>query len=143
LRVRHVRGGQPCWWARRAIAFDARNGHTLAAFNAAAFAASIIDRRMQAMSAYIVADCEVTDPIRYERYKKLAQAAVAKHGGRYVVRGGEVAVLEGEWQPHRLIVLEFPSPSAVRRFYASAEYRAARAEREGAARMSMITVAGI
>ncbi len=95
------------------------------------------------MSAYVVADCEVTDPVRYESYKKLAQAAVAKHGGRYIVRGGETTVLEGEWQPHRIVVLEFPSPSAVRRFYASPEYRAARAEREGAARMNMITVAGL
>ena len=43
------------------------------------------------MSAYIVADCEVTDPIRYEKYKKLAQAAVAKHGGRYIVRGGNTS----------------------------------------------------
>jgi uncharacterized protein (DUF1330 family) len=98
---------------------------------------------MQAMSAYIVVDCEVTDPIRYEKYKKLAQAAIAKHGGRYIVRGGEAAVLEGEWQPRRIVVLEFPSPSAVRRFYSSPEYRAARAEREGAARMNMITVAGV
>jgi len=95
------------------------------------------------MPAYIVADCEVTDPVRYEAYKRLAQAAIAKHGGRYIVRGGDTSVLEGRWQPHRIVVLEFPSASAVRRFYSSPEYRAARAEREGAARMNMITVAGI
>ncbi len=94
------------------------------------------------MPAYIVVDCEVTDPARYEAYKKLAQAAIAKHGGRYIVRGGETTVLEGEWQPRRIVVVEFPSTDAIRRFYDSPEYRAARAERQGAARMNMISVAG-
>jgi uncharacterized protein (DUF1330 family) len=94
------------------------------------------------MPAYIVVDCEVTDPARYEAYKKLAQAAIAKHGGRYIVRGGETTVLEGEWQPRRIVIVEFPSADAIRRFYDSPEYRAARAERQGAARMNMISVAG-
>jgi len=95
------------------------------------------------MSAYIVVDCEVSDPVRYETYKKLAQSAIAKHGGRYLVRGGEASVLEGGWQPRRIVVLEFPSTSAIRRFYSSPEYKAARAARDGAARMNMITVEGV
>jgi uncharacterized protein (DUF1330 family) len=94
------------------------------------------------MPAYIVVDCEVTDPVRYEAYKRLAQAAIEKYGGRYIVRGGETNVLEGEWQPRRIVVVEFPSPSAIERFYDSPEYRAARSAREGAARMNMISVAG-
>lgn len=95
------------------------------------------------MPAYIVVDGEVTDPVRYEAYKKLAQTAIAKHGGRYLVRGGETSVLEGGWQPNRIVVLEFPSANAIRRFYSSPEYRAARAQREGAAKMNMIAVEGI
>lgn len=95
------------------------------------------------MPAYIVVDCRVTDPVRYETYKKLAQAAIAKHGGRYLARGGETSVLEGAWQPDRVVVLEFPSTRAIKRFYDSAEYRAARAQREGAARMNMIAVEGL
>ncbi len=95
------------------------------------------------MSAYIVVDCEVSDPIRYETYKKLAQTAIAKHGGRYLVRGGETNVLEGGWQPHRIVVLEFPSTNAIRRFYSSPEYKSARAARDGAARMNMIAVEGV
>lgn len=95
------------------------------------------------MPAYIVVDGEVTDPVRYEAYKKLAQAAIAKHGGRYLVRGGETSVLEGEWQPQRIVVLEFPSANAIKRFYSSPEYQAARAEREGAARMNIIAVEGV
>ena len=95
------------------------------------------------MPAYIVIDGEVTDPVRYEAYKKLAQTAIAKHGGRYLVRGGETSVLEGGWQPNRIFVLEFPSANAIRRFYSSPEYKAARAQRDGAAKVNMIAVEGV
>jgi uncharacterized protein (DUF1330 family) len=95
-----------------------------------------------AMAAYILVECEVTDPARYEEYKKLAEPAVEKYGGRYLVRGGATKVLEGEWQPHRIVVLEFPDDAAIRCFYASPEYQAARAKRVGAAQMSMIAVEG-
>ena len=95
------------------------------------------------MSAYVVVDCEVSDPVRYETYKKLAQGAIAKHGGRYLVRGGTANILEGGWQPHRIVVVEFPSASAIRRFYSSPEYKAARAACDGAARMNMIPVEGL
>ena len=68
------------------------------------------------MPAYILVDCEVTDPVRYEQYRQLTPAAIARHGGRFLVRGGATEVLEGDWQP--------------------------RSAREGAARMNMIVVAG-
>lgn len=95
------------------------------------------------MTAYLIVDCEVTDPVRYENYKKLAPAAIARYGGRYLVRGGATEVLEGDWQPNRVVVLEFPDVDAARRFNASPEYAAARAERAGAARMNMILVEGV
>ena len=53
------------------------------------------------MSAYVLVDCDVTDPVRYEEYRQLAPAAIAKYGGRYLVRGGATKVLEGTWQPKR------------------------------------------
>jgi uncharacterized protein (DUF1330 family) len=95
------------------------------------------------MPAYVLVDCEVTDPARYETYKKLAPPAIAKFGGRYLVRGGALSILEGDWQPNRIVVLEFPDMDAARRFYDSPEYRAARAERAGAARMNMLLVEGL
>ena len=95
------------------------------------------------MAAYVLVDCEVIDPVRYENYKKLAPPAIAKYGGRYLVRGGAVSVLEGEWQPSRIVVLEFPDADTARRFYDSPEYRAARAERAGAANMKMLLVEGV
>ena len=81
------------------------------------------------MAAYLLVDCEVTDPKQYDDYKRLAQAAVAQYGGRYVVRGGETVVLEGTWKPNRVVVLEFPDLEQARRFYDSPEYRNARATR--------------
>jgi len=94
------------------------------------------------MAAYLVVDCKVTDASRYEDYKRLAQAAVARHGGRYLARGGETVVLEGGWQPARVVVLEFPSLAQAKAFYDSPEYAAARVARRGAAQMNMIAVAG-
>ena len=94
------------------------------------------------MAAYMLVDISVTDPKQYEEYKRLAQAAVAQYGGRYLVRGGETVVLEGSWQPNRVVVLEFPDLQRVRAFYDSPEYRAARQARAGAATMNMIAVAG-
>jgi uncharacterized protein (DUF1330 family) len=102
----------------------------------------MIDKKELMMAAYLVVDCKVTDASRYEDYKRLAQAAVARHGGRYLVRGGETVVLEGGWQPNRIVVLEFPSLKQARAFYDSPEYAAARVARKGAAQMNMVAVAG-
>lgn len=95
------------------------------------------------MAAYVLFDIEVTDPARYEAYKKLAPPAIAKYGGRYLVRGGAPQQVEGDWRPTRIVVLEFPDAATARRFYDSAEYRAARAERAGAAQMNAVLVEGI
>src|SRR5690242_593080 len=53
------------------------------------------------MSALIIVDIEVTDPVRYEDYKRLASASIAAHGGKYLVRGGRCEVLDGDWTPRR------------------------------------------
>jgi uncharacterized protein (DUF1330 family) len=92
------------------------------------------------MVAYIVADAEVTDPEQYEEYKKLTPQAIAKHGGRFLARGGKTTILEGGWRPGRVIIIEFPSLDAARQFYTSVEYTAARRARAGAAKMNMIAV---
>jgi uncharacterized protein (DUF1330 family) len=95
------------------------------------------------LAAYVIADVEVTDPVRYENYRKLTPAAIARYGGRFIARGGEVVPLEGGWQPARMVLIEFPTLEAARTFYDSPEYRAARDARAGAARMRMIAVGGV
>jgi uncharacterized protein (DUF1330 family) len=94
------------------------------------------------MSAYVILDIEVTDPVLYEEYKKKSTGAAAAFGGRFVVRGGKTEVWEGDWKPSRVVVLEFESVSSAREWYDSELYRPARALREASARTSMIVVEG-
>ena len=95
------------------------------------------------MPAYIVVETDIHDPEQYELYKQATPGAVAACGGRFIVRGGEFAVLEGDWQPKRLVLLEFPDLEAAKRFYESPEYQDAKRLREGAARLNMIAVQGL
>lgn len=95
------------------------------------------------MSALIIVDIDVTDPVRYEDYKRLASASIAAWGGRYLVRGGESEVLDGDWTPRRLVVLEFDSVDQAKAWRASPEYAQAKAVREECARSNMIVVEGI
>jgi uncharacterized protein (DUF1330 family) len=95
------------------------------------------------MPAYVIVETEITDPEQYEQYKAASPAAVASGGGRFVVRGGELAVFEGDWQPTRLVVLEFPDLEAAKRWYDSPEYQEAKALRHGAANLKMVAVQGL
>jgi uncharacterized protein (DUF1330 family) len=95
------------------------------------------------MPAYVVVDADVTDPEQYAAYREAAQRSVEAFGGRFLVRGGELDVLEGDWQPTRVVVLELPDLETVRRWYDSPEYLHARSLREGAARLRMVAVAGV
>jgi uncharacterized protein (DUF1330 family) len=93
--------------------------------------------------AYIIVETDIHDPEQYELYKQASPAAVAAGGGRFIVRGGELAVLEGDWQPKRLVLLEFPDLDAAKQFYESPEYQAAKRLREGAAALRMVAVEGV
>ncbi|MGL4666756.1 MAG: DUF1330 domain-containing protein [Saezia sp.] len=94
------------------------------------------------MSAYIIAYVDVTDTKQYEDYKKLSSHAIQVHGAKICVRGGAVDVLEGEWSPQRVVVLQFEDMAAAKTFYNSPEYAQARQARAGAAHMRMIVVDG-
>jgi len=95
------------------------------------------------MPAYLIVETDVFDPEQYERYKEAAPPAIAAHGGRYLARGGELAVLEGDWEPKRVVVLEFPDLETAKRFYDSEQYREARKLREGAAKLRIVAVEGL
>jgi uncharacterized protein (DUF1330 family) len=94
------------------------------------------------MPAYLVIIITVTQPEKFEKYRKLAGPAVARYGGKYLVRGGARTVLEGKFDGNRLVVVEFPSSDDARTFYNSPEYQAARNERVGAAEFDMVLVEG-
>lgn len=95
------------------------------------------------MFAYVIAHIDVTDPVRYEDYKKMVPASIEKFGGRFLARGGQTERLEGTWEPKRLVLLEFPSVEAARAWWASGEYAPAKALRQATSTGDMIVVEGI
>lgn len=73
------------------------------------------------MPAYLIANIEVTDPAGFERYRAAVPAVIAAHGGRYLVRGGAHAVVEGSLPLKRVVILEFPTMAPLRGFHDSAD----------------------
>src|SRR4051794_4247804 len=73
---------------------------------------------------YLYAEFEVLDPAVFEQYRAQVGAVSALFGGRYVVRRSEPVVLDGDWSPGRLVIIEFDSPEQVRTFYDSPQYQA-------------------
>jgi len=94
------------------------------------------------MPAYIIADIQVTDPAGYDQYRPLAAASIARSGGRFVVRGGKVDLLEGAPEPERIVVIEFPDADTARRWYSSEEYQNALKIRQSASRGRVFLVEG-
>ena len=94
-------------------------------------------------SGYIIANVQVTNPEQYEEYKKWSTEAFRVYGAEICVRGGQVEVMEGDWQPDRVVIARFPSFEAAKAFYNSPEYGKARAAREGAAIMRLVAVEGV
>lgn len=93
--------------------------------------------------AYVIVDAEVSDADKFSAYREAAGPAAEAYGGRYLVRGGETASLEGSWEPQRVVVAEFPDLESATRWYESPEYAHARSLREGAATMKIIAVEGV
>ena len=95
------------------------------------------------MSAYVIVNVATTDPQRYEDYKKSAQEAVAHYGGKYLIRGGKFQVLEGEWTPTRIAMLEFPTYERALEWWNSPEYGPGKALRQSISTTEMILVEGM
>jgi uncharacterized protein (DUF1330 family) len=95
------------------------------------------------MTAYIILDIQVNDPVRYAQYKELASPTVAQYGGKYIVRGGKAENLEGDWSPARIVVLEFESVEQARKWLDSPEYRPAMELRHQTAVTRSIIVEGV
>lgn len=95
------------------------------------------------MSAYLIAEVDVTDPVQYEKYKILSTAAMKAHGAELCVRGGAVVALEGAWHPERMVMLKFPTVATAQAFYDSPDYAQARAARTDAAHVKMLILQGV
>ena len=95
-------------------------------------------------AAYLIVESSISDPEQFKAYMAAAPAVAREFAGEYLVRGGRMAVLEGDWAPPRLTVLRYPSFEAARRMYDSPAYRAARELRAGAtACFNMVLVEGV
>ncbi len=94
------------------------------------------------MAAYLISDVIVRDPTAFEQYRARAAASINAFGGRYLVRGGEISVLEGHRFPSALVIVEFPDGATARRWYASPDYAAALEIRDQALERSLILVDG-
>ena len=92
---------------------------------------------------YVVVDVQIDDPEEYKKYMELAKPLAEKHGGEYLVRGGDLTVYEGDYyQPRRTVLLRYPSKQDFEAFYNSPEYQVAREIRLPAGDMIMIGVEG-
>jgi uncharacterized protein (DUF1330 family) len=95
------------------------------------------------MPAYVIVNVNARDPERYEEYKQMAQDTVAQFGGRYLVRGGKMQVLEGAWAPTRIVVLEFDSYEKALAWWHSAEYASAKQLRQSLSTTNLVIVDGV
>jgi uncharacterized protein (DUF1330 family) len=95
------------------------------------------------MPAYVIANVDVKDPVRYEDYKKMVPSSITKYGGKFVARGGKIDVLEGDWQPTRLVIIEFPSAERAREWWHCEEYAEAKALRQATSKGTLLILEGV
>ena len=95
------------------------------------------------MTAYVIVDINVTDPVRYEDYKKLAAPTVELYGGKYIARGGRTETLEGSWSPTRLVILQFDTVEQAKNWHDSVEYSKAKRLRHETAISQMVVIEGV
>lgn len=95
------------------------------------------------MTALIIVDVRVTNPAKFDEYRKLVPATLEPYGGRFLARGGRVETLEGGWDPKRIVVIEFPSMERARAWWASEEYKVPKQMRMASAETRMIVVESV
>jgi uncharacterized protein (DUF1330 family) len=95
------------------------------------------------MAAYVIVEIHVTDPVRFEEYKKLAQGSIGGFGGKYIARGGRMEMLESDENYERIVILEFPTLERAKEWWASEKYREAKEMRQLSAKTRMIVVESV
>lgn len=95
------------------------------------------------MSAYVVFDVDIRDMTRYQDFMKQVKPALEAAGARYLARGGEHKVYEGDWTPRRIVILEFPSVAAWEQFYEGPVYRGLKSIRDECSSARLVSVEGL
>lgn len=94
------------------------------------------------MAVYLIVDVDVKGPSAYEQYKAKVPALMCKHGGEYLVRGGNTHIIEGGWRPSRLVLLRFPDKESVEAFFSDPEYESLKELRHRVAKTDIVMVEG-
>ena len=95
------------------------------------------------MAAYVIVEIEIVDPVGFEEYKKRVVPIVEKYGGQYIAVSDRVETLEGDWNPKRIVVLQFESMERAKKWLNCEEYREPRKMRHRTAKTNMILVEGV
>ena len=95
------------------------------------------------MSAYVITDVEITDASLYGQFLERVTATVESHGGRFVVRGGGIEVIEGDWTPRRIAILEFDNTERANAWLGSPEYTTLDEMRTKSSNINMVVVEGL
>ena len=95
------------------------------------------------MAAYVIADLEVTDPAKFSEYRSQVPPTLEEYGGKYIVHGGATAKAEGNWEPNRIVIIEFESMEQAKRWYNSKEYRGPMQLRHQSANTNFLFVEGV
>ncbi len=94
------------------------------------------------MSAFVILDLSIHDPEEFVKYQKLAPPTVSAYNGKFIVRGGHLTPLEGEWKPERLVIIEFETVEKAKEWYNSEAYKNASIHRNNAATSKILIVEG-
>ncbi len=95
------------------------------------------------MAAYVIFDVDIRDPARYQEFMAGVKPALEAAGARYLARGGSHQVPEGDWQPRRMVILEFPTMAAWESFYQGPVYQGLKAVRDGCSSARLVSVEGV
>ena len=95
------------------------------------------------MAAYVIADVEVTDQAKFNEYRSQVNSTLGKYGGKYIVRGGATEKVEGNWEPGRMVVIQFESMDQAKRWYKSEEYSGPMQLRHQSANTNILLVEGV
>ena len=95
------------------------------------------------MAAYLIADVQVHDPETFSQYSPGVAATLEPYGGRFLARGGAAEIVEGDYEPHRVVVIEFPDMDALKSWHDSDAYQAIIGIRHRSATTSVIAVQGV
>ena len=95
------------------------------------------------MTAFVIFDVEIRDPTRYKEFMEGVKPALELAGARYIARGGAHKVYEGDWEPRRIVILEFPSVAAWEGFYGGPVYQGLKSIRDECSSARLVSVEGL